>query len=198
MLSPRKLAVFCSGQGSNFEAVARAIRRGRLRAGIALMVCDNPGAYALKRAARHGIPVCLASPPAFGSRGAWEKFLIQILKNQKVELVILAGFMRVLSPYFIRAYRNRILNIHPSYLPAFKGAHAIRDALRAGVGETGVTVHVVTEKVDSGPILLREKVKILRTDTLKTLETRIHKVEHRLYPEAISRYILLKGNSWQE
>lgn len=191
--SPPRLAVFCSGFGSNFQALADAIRKRRLAAEIALMVCDNPGAYALRRAARSGIPVCLMSSAAFKSREEYERLVVQILKSQKVELVVLAGFMRIFSPYFIRAYRNRILNIHPSFLPAFKGAHAIRDAYETRAKETGVTVHVVTDKVDSGHIVLQQRVKISKTDTLKTLESRIHRVEHRLYPQAISNF-LRKGN----
>ncbi len=183
------LAVFCSGFGSNFQALIDAVRAKRLRASIALMVCDDPKAYALKRARKHHIPVVLINPRLFKTREAYERTLVSILKGQNVDLVVLAGFMRILSTHFVRAYRNRIVNIHPSYLPAFKGSHAIRDALAAGALETGVSVHVVTAAVDSGPILLQEKVKIRKNDTPKSLEARIHRVEHRLYPLAIKRYM---------
>src|SRR3989338_505148 len=135
------IAVFCSGSGSNFQAIIDAVRRKKLRANLALMVCDNPKARALKRAQKHGVPVFVLSPKLFAKREAYERLIVATLKSQDVDVVVLAGFMRIFTPYFIRAYREHILNIHPSYLPAFKGAHAIRDAFRARVKETGVTVH---------------------------------------------------------
>ncbi len=165
------------------------MRRKKLKADLALLVCDNPKAYAVKRGVKHGIPALVANPRLFGSRQDYEKFVLRILKNQKVGLVILAGFMRILTPYFIRAYRNKILNIHPSLLPAFKGAHAIGDAFKAGVKETGATVHLVTEKLDSGPILAQKKIRVAKTDSLKSLEEKIHRLEHRLYPSAIEDYL---------
>ena len=183
------LAIFCSGFGSNFQAILDAARQKKLHAKVALMICDNPKAAALRRAHRHDIPVFLFNPKLFKNRVSYEKLIVRILKNQKVDLVVLAGFMRILTPYFIRAYRRRILNIHPSLLPRFKGAHAIRDAFKAGEKETGVTVHVVTKEVDAGPIILQKKVKISKRDTLKSLESKIHRVEHLLYPLAIQRYL---------
>lgn len=183
------LAVFCSGNGSNFQALVDAVEKKRLRARIAVMVCDNPKAFALRRAAAHGIPACLLSPRLFSRREDFERLVVRVLKSQDVDVVVLAGFMRIFTPYFIRAYKGRILNVHPSYLPAFKGAHAIRDAFEAGVKETGVTVHGVVEAVDAGPVLLQEKVKVRAGDTLAALEARIHKVEHRIYPEAVRRFL---------
>lgn len=153
------------------------------------MVCDNAKAYALKRAHKENIPIVLINPKLFKTREDYEKILIAILKNQDVDLVVLAGFMRILTPRLISAYKNKIVNIHPSYLPAFKGAHAIRDAFKAKVKETGVTVHIVTKEVDAGPILLQKKVKILKNDTFESLERRIHSVEHQLYPRAIQKLI---------
>lgn len=153
------------------------------------MVCDNPNAYALKRAKQADVPVFLFNPKLFKSREDYEKIIVSILKNEKVDLVVLAGFMRILTPYFIRAYKNQILNIHPSLLPQFKGAHAIRDAFEAGVRETGVTVHRVTNELDSGAVVLQAKVKVSKKDTLAGLEKKIHRVEHQIYPLAISRCI---------
>lgn len=184
-----RFAVFCSGGGSNFEALAEAVRRGRIKADLALMVCDNPKAFAIKRAARLGIPVVAVSPRLFASRSEYEKFIVGILKSQKVRFVALAGFMRILTGRFINAYRGRILNVHPSLLPAFKGAHAIKDAFEAKVRVTGVTIHLVTVKLDSGPILAQKAVRVSRTDTLKSLEKKIHQVEHRLYPRALQKFI---------
>ena len=189
MKAGAKLAVFCSGYGSNFEAILGAIEKKQLDASVAVMVCDNPKAHALKRASRRGIPVCLVSPRFFKKRSDYEKFLVRVLKSQKIDLVVLAGFMRIFTPYFVRAFRGKMLNIHPSYLPAFKGAHAIRDVYESGAWSTGVTVHWVTEAVDAGPALLQTKVKILKTDTLAKLEARIHAVEHVLYPRAIQKLI---------
>jgi phosphoribosylglycinamide formyltransferase-1 len=183
-----KLAVFCSGNGSNFEAIAGAIGFKKLKAEIAVMVCDNPGAYALKRARQHKIPVALIRPKFFKSREAYEKVIVGILKSVQADLVVLAGYMRILTPYFVKAYRNRILNIHPSLLPKFKGAHAIRDAFEAGEKVTGVTVHRVTDDLDGGPILAQKKVKILPTDTLASLEERVHVTEHTLYVQTIIDY----------
>ena len=183
------LAVFCSGFGSNFQALLEAVEKKRLCARIVLMVCDVPEAFALKRAHRHQIPVVLLSPKLFRTRRAYEQILIRILKNQKVDLIVLAGFMRILTPYFVKAYRHKIVNIHPSYLPHFKGAHAIRDAFDAKSKETGVTVHFVTNELDGGPVILQKKVKILKSDTLASLEKRIHTAEHKLYPLAIQKLI---------
>ena len=184
-----RVAVFCSGYGSNFQAILDAVKRRRLKAEIALMVCDNPKAYAIRRAAKAGVPSVVLSPRLFASRADYEKFIAQILKNQKIDLVALAGFMRIFTPYFIHAYRGKILNVHPSLLPAFKGAHAIRDAYEAGVKETGASVHVVTLALDAGPVLAQVKVKRKKSDTLKSLEKRIHLAEHRLYPVAIQKFI---------
>ena len=183
------LAVFCSGNGSNFEAICRAVQNKRLRARLALLVCDNPKAFAWKRAAKYDVAVFVLSPRLFKTRKDYEKIIVRVLKSQDITAVALAGYMRVFSPVFIKAYRGRILNVHPAFLPDFKGAHAIRDAFEAGAKETGVTVHLVTEDVDAGPILAQEKVKISRKDTLTSLEKKIRAVEHRLYPAVIQKFI---------
>ena len=183
------IAVFCSGFGSNFQAIIDSVRQKKLRANIALMVCDNPKAYAIVRARKNNIPFVVLSPQLFSTRLEHEKIIVRILKSQKIDLIALAGYMRLLTPYFIHAYRRKIINIHPSLLPAFKGAHAIQDAFEAGVSVTGVSVHIVTEKMDAGPVLGQEKVKILPSDTIQSLEKRIHQVEHQLYPRAIRNYL---------
>lgn len=179
------MAVLCSGSGTNLQAIITAARSGRLRARIAVVVSDRADAFALVRAQRAGIPVHVVDRTAFPTRVAFERALIHILDAHHVRLVCLAGFMRLLSPLFVRHYRNRILNIHPALLPAFPGGQAIRDALAWGAKVTGVTVHLVDEEVDHGPILLQEAVPIRAGDTLETLLARVHRVEHRLYPRAI-------------
>ena len=179
------IAVLCSGQGSNLQAIIRAIRVGRLRADIALVLSDRAEAKALVRARRAGIPAQFVDPKAYANRAEFDRHLITLLDAQGVRLVCLAGFMRLLSPGFVRHFPQRILNIHPALLPAFSGAHALRDALAWGAKVTGVTVHLVDEKVDHGPILLQEAIAIRTQETESTLLARLHRLEHRLYPKAI-------------
>ncbi len=179
------IAVFASGRGTNFAAIIRAVKKGKLKVGLALLVCDNPSAGAIRRAKRAGIPVALIKREDFPSKDAFEQEIIRRLETYKIELVVLAGFMRMLSPAFVDRYQNKILNIHPALLPAFRGTQGIKDAFDYGVKITGVTVHFVDGQMDHGPIVLQAPVKIEEGETLQGLEAKIHKVEHRLYPEAI-------------
>ena len=153
------------------------------------MVCDNPKAYAITRAQKAGIPVAVFPAKLFSSRKDHEKLIVSILKRLGVDLIILAGYMRIFTPYFINSFKSRVINVHPSLLPAFKGAHAIRDAFEAGVRETGVSIHVVTVALDAGPVIARTKVKRSTRETLSSLETKIHRAEHKLYPRAIGSYL---------
>ncbi|HTY44600.1 MAG TPA: phosphoribosylglycinamide formyltransferase [Patescibacteria group bacterium] len=179
------VAVFASGRGTNFAAIIRAVKKGRLKVNLALLVCDNPSAGAIGRAKRAGIPVALIQKEKFSSKEAFEQEIIRRLETHQVELIVLAGFMRLLSPAFVSRYQNKILNIHPALLPAFKGTQGIKDAFEYGVKVTGVTVHFVDSQMDHGPVILQAAVKIEEGQTLKDLEAKIHKAEHRLYPEAI-------------
>ncbi len=183
------IAVLCSGQGTNLQAIIQAVRSRRLKARIALVVSDNPMAYALERARAAKIPVVVIDPRRYPTREAFDRTLARMLEKAKVKLVVLAGFMRILSPWFVRRYQRRILNIHPALLPAFPGSRGVRDALAHGVKITGVTVHLVDEKVDHGPIVLQAPVPVLDTDTEERLLQRVHRVEHRLYPEAIRQVL---------
>jgi len=183
------IAVFASGRGTNLQAIIGAVSRGEIKAKIALVVSDNKNAHALKRAKKAGIEIVVLSPKNFKTRDVYDKEIIKALKKREIGLVVLAGFMRLLSRHFVEEYRNKILNIHPALLPAFKGMHGIKDAFESGVKETGVTVHFVDEKLDHGPIVLQETVKIDKSDTLETLEEKIHKVEHKLYPKAIQLFV---------
>ena len=185
------IAVFCSGEGTNLQAILDAVRTGRLRARVAVVVTDRPDARALKRAHRAGVDARYVNSTQYPTRGRYESALIRLLKQHRIQLVCLAGFMRILSPVFVHCFRHRILNIHPALLPAFPGAHAVRDALAGGAKVTGVTVHVVDEEVDHGPIVLQEAVAIRPGETEASLLTRIHRVEHRLYPKAIG--LVLSG-----
>jgi len=183
------LAIFASGRGSNFSAIAKEIKQGKIKVKLVILVCDNPEAYVIKRALRAKVKVILVNRRDFKSRDDFEAAIIQRLEYYKIDLIVLAGFMRLLSPAFVRQYRNRIMNIHPSLLPAFKGAHAIEDAFNRKSRSTGVTVHFIDEKVDHGPIILQEELEIRRSDTLTSLEKRIHAVEHKLYPQAIKLFL---------
>ncbi len=184
------IAVFVSGNGSNLQALIDAGRAEKLSAGkIALVVCDQPEAFALRRAQKAGIPTLVVEGNDYASREEYDRRIIQRLRQDNVELVVLAGFMRILSGHFVNEYKDKILNIHPALLPDFKGARGIKDAYEAGVEITGVTVHFVTEELDSGPVILQERVRIEKDDTIKTLEEKIHKVEHKLYPEAVKMFV---------
>ncbi|MCX7661546.1 MAG: phosphoribosylglycinamide formyltransferase [Candidatus Omnitrophica bacterium] len=182
------IAVFASGRGTNFSAIARAVKKGKIKANLSLLVCDNPKAKVLQKAKRTGIKSVLIKREDFSSRQEFETEIIKHLEENRIDLIVLAGFMRVLSPEFVRRYYGRILNIHPALLPSFKGTQGIKDAFEYGVKVTGVTVHFVDEKTDHGPIILQGVVKIKETDTLETLEKRIHRIEHKLYPQAIKLF----------
>jgi len=181
-----RIAVFCSGNGTNLQAIIDSIKKKRLkRVEIALVVSDNPSAYALMRAKKAGIKSIVVERDKFATKSEFEKEIIKHLEKENVELIVLAGFMRIIGPDLLTAYRNRILNIHPALLPSFKGAHGIKDAFDYGAKVTGVTVHFVDDKMDHGPIILQEPVAIKQGDNLESLEERIHKVEHKIYYKAI-------------
>lgn len=180
-----RLAVLCSGQGTNLQALLDAATAGRLGAQVALVISDRRDAKALARAQRSRVEACFVDRAAYPEKAAFEQAMTDLIDARTIRLICLAGFMRVLSPAFVRRYPNRILNIHPSLLPAFPGASAIHDALAWGAKVTGVTVHVVDEQMDHGPILLQEAVAIRPGETESTLLARVHAVEHRLYPKAV-------------
>ena len=179
------IAIFASGFGSNLQAIIDAIESGKLDAIISLVFSDKKDAVALERAKKHQLPFFYLAPKAFPSREEHEKIIIEHLEKLGVELIVLAGYMRILTPYIIRKYALRIINIHPALLPSFPGTHGIEDAFNYGVKYTGVTVHFVDEGVDTGPIIAQEVVKIEDGDTLETLAPKIHAIEHKLYPQVI-------------
>lgn len=185
----KNIAVFASGFGSNLQAIIDHIASGELCANLALVVSDKRQAFALKRAKKAGIKTLFVDPKKFPTKEAYEKFIIGHLKKEKVHLLVLSGFMRIVGPTLIRQYKNRILNIHPALLPAFKGAHAIQDAFRYGASVTGVTVHLVDEKVDHGPIVMQEAVRVSGAESLKDMEERVHQVEHKIYSQAIAKIL---------
>lgn len=189
MTAKKALGVLVSGRGSNLQAILDAIHAGRLPlAKVGVVISDNPEAKALLRVRGMGIPTVVLERKAFADRTAYETALADELERHQVDLVVLAGFMRILSACFIQRFPGAILNIHPSLLPAFPGLDAQGQALRYGVKVAGCTVHFVDEGMDSGPIILQEAVPVELGDTTQTLADRILHVEHRLYPRAIALF----------
>jgi phosphoribosylglycinamide formyltransferase-1 len=180
-----RIGVLASGRGSNFRAIAEAVAAGRVPATVAVLLSDRAGAPALEIARTHGVPARFVDPGEHPSREAFAKALIGALEEHRVDLVCLAGYMRILTSTFVRHFAGRLLNIHPSLLPAFPGLHAARQALAHGVKMSGATVHFVDDGVDTGPIVLQAAVPVRDDDTEDTLAARILTEEHRLYPEAI-------------
>jgi phosphoribosylglycinamide formyltransferase-1 len=189
MSSLPRLAVLGSGKGSNFVALQEAIVAGRLAAQVAVVVSDLPNAPILARAAAFGLPTATLPPSPFktklGPEG--EAALLDILRAHQAEWVVLAGYMRVVKEPLLAAFPNRIINIHPSLLPAFKGLRAWEQALNAGVAETGCTVHFVNADIDAGEVIAQQRVEVLPGDTAESLHARIQVAEHELYPSALAK-----------
>jgi phosphoribosylglycinamide formyltransferase-1 len=189
----RRIAVLISGRGSNLQALIDAVAQRRLEAEIAVVVSNRPGAYGLERAAAAGLATVTIDHRAYPSRDAFEEVLVRELRARDVALVCLAGFMRLLGRTFLDAFPDRILNIHPSLLPAFPGVDAQGQALAYGVKVAGATVHFVTGELDGGPIVRQSAIAVHDDDTPETLSARILEEEHRIYPEAVA---LVLGGGW--
>lgn len=184
-----KVAVLISGNGSNLQALIDAAGQPDYPAQIVLVISNKPEAYGLMRARNAGIPAHVVNHKDYNSREEFDLAMNVLLKQYEIEFVCLAGFMRILSADFVNLWRGRMLNIHPSLLPDFKGAHAVRDALNSGAKESGCTVHLVTEEMDAGEIIAQARVPILSDDTEEKLHQRIHLQEHLLYPQALKSLI---------
>ena len=179
------LGVLISGSGTNLQAIIDAIEAKRLDAVIRVVISNREDAFGLVRAKKHNIPTEIVDHRKFSSREAYDQALIDILEARQVELVVLAGFMRLLSPVLVQAFSNRIMNIHPALLPAFPGLHVQKKAAEHGVRFSGCTVHFVNEGCDEGPIIIQSVVPVYPDDTEESLSARILKEEHRIYPGAI-------------
>ena len=184
--APLRLGVMASGSGSNFEAIAQAIRAGQLHAQIQVLIYNNPSAQAVERAQRWGIPTVLVNHRNFQEREECDRQIVQVLQQYEVQWVIMAGWMRRVTQILIDAFPDQMLNIHPSLLPSFPGIRAVEQALNAGVKISGCTVHVVRLEVDSGPIVMQAAVPVLSEDTPESLQARIQVQEHRIFPQAIA------------
>jgi phosphoribosylglycinamide formyltransferase-1 len=188
-----KLGVLVSGSGTNLQSIIDSIESGYLQAEVVVVISSKEGAYALERAKRHNIPAYAVERRNFDSQEKYEDEIIELLKKHRVELVVLAGFVKVLSPHFVRAFPNRIMNIHPALIPSFCGkgfyGKKVHEAvINYGAKITGVTVHFVDEGTDTGPIILQKAVPVEDDDTPETLAARVLEEEHRVYPEAIKLY----------
>ncbi len=184
-----KLAVLVSGRGSNLQAIIDNIEKGTLSAELAVVISDQADAYALERARKHKIPAVQVSAKGYrGRRDDYDVLLVKELQKRNVELVCLAGFMRIITPTLIKAFANRILNIHPALLPAFPGLHVQKKAIEHGAKFSGCTVHFVDEGMDTGPIIIQAVVPVLDNDTEDSLSERILKQEHKIYSRAIQLY----------
>ena len=186
-----RLAVFASGSGTNFEAIVTACERGELPAEVVLMVCDKPGARVIERARNHGVATFVFAPKEYASKADYEREIIARLDAAGVELVCLAGYMRIIGEELLTAYAGRIINIHPSLLPAFRGAHAIEQALEYGVKVFGVTIHYVDAELDGGRIIAQRAFPYEGSD-IAELESMIHAVEYPLYVETIGKLLNAK------
>ena len=181
-----RLGIMASGSGSNFEAIVQAIHSGQLNAEVPVLVYNNPAATVVERATRLGIPAICLDHRQFTSRELLDQAIVDVLRNYQTDWVIMAGWMRIVTPILIQAFPNRVLNIHPSLLPSFKGGKAIEQAFQSGVKITGCTVHHVVTEVDSGDIVMQAAVPVLATDTLEILQARLQIQEHKIYPAAIA------------
>lgn len=183
-----KLGVLVSGSGSNLQTIIDKCAAGELPAKVAVVISDRADAFALERARRAGAPAVFVDRKGYDSASAYNSEIARLLKEHGVELVVMAGYMRLLGKEVLDAYPNRVFNLHPALLPSFPGAHGIADALAYGVKVTGVTVHFANEKFDDGPIILQEAVEVRDDDDEESLAARIHAVEHRILPEAIKLF----------
>ncbi|MBE3114070.1 MAG: phosphoribosylglycinamide formyltransferase [Actinobacteria bacterium] len=184
----KRIAVFASGFGSNLQALIDYNNKHGLNGDIVLVFSNNKDAFALERAKKNKIKAVFMDPARYSSREQYDSEIIEMLEEEKIDLVVLAGYMFLLGQEFADRFKNKILNIHPSLLPSFKGTHGIKDAYRYGVKVTGVTVHFVDGDLDSGPIILQEAVDIDPDDSVEELEEKIHKVEHKIYPEVVKYF----------
>jgi phosphoribosylglycinamide formyltransferase-1 len=190
--SPLRVAVLASGRGSNLQAIIDAVEAGRVHAQIVAVISNKPDAQALGRARQHGIKDVFVDPRPFtgkpDSREAYDRALLDVLQKYDVELVLLAGYMKIVTAVLVKAYANRMMNIHPALLPSFPGLDVQKKALDWGCKLAGCTVHFVTEGVDEGPIVLQAAVPVLERDTVETLAARILEQEHKIYPRAVELF----------
>lgn len=183
-----KIAIFASGNGGNFQRIVEAQRSGEGKGyEVKVLIVDKGNAYAIERAKALGIPYYFINPKEYNTKMEFEEKIIEVLKEFKVEYIVLAGYMRIITPTLLDKYFNKIINIHPAYLPEFPGKDGIGDAYKAGVNKTGVTIHYVDSGVDTGEIIYQERLKIDSQWGLEDLKNKIHEIEHRIYPVVLTK-----------
>ncbi|MBP3039255.1 phosphoribosylglycinamide formyltransferase [Bacillaceae bacterium Marseille-Q3522] len=183
----KKLAVFASGNGTNFQVILDAAEQGRLHASVELLVSDQLDAFAIKRAESAGIPCFVFSAKQYSAKAAYEEEILVHLKEKQIDFIVLTGYMRLIGSTILQTFQGRIVNIHPSLLPAFPGKDAIGQAIAAGVKVSGVTIHYVDEGMDTGPIIAQQAVEIAENETKTSLQQKIQHVEHQLYPQVLEK-----------
>lgn len=185
----KRFAVFVSGNGSNLQAMIDAVKAGQIKAELALVFANRHKAYGLKRAEEAGIKTLVLEPRNYATPQSYDREIVLYLKKENIDFIVLAGYMKILTPWFVKQYDRKIINVHPSLLPAFKGARGIKDQFTYGVKVAGVTVHMVNDKMDAGPIIMQEAFKVSEKETLESLEERIHEIEHRLLPKCVAMFV---------
>ncbi len=182
---PLRIAILASGSGSNAQAIFDKIAAGVLDVEVCIVISNRPEAGVLKRAKAAGVPSLGLDHKAYRSRESFDLAMVEAVKNHNIDLVVLAGYMRILTPIFLDAFANKVINVHPAILPSFPGAHGAQDACAWGVKVSGCTVHFVDEKIDHGPIIAQAVVPVLANDDANTLQQRIQSMEHRIYPQVL-------------
>ncbi len=180
-----KIAILASGSGTNAQVIFEAVKAKKLDAEICLVLANKPDAKVLQRAENFGLPHCLIDHKQFASREEYDKNVVRAIKDSGADCVVLAGYMRMVTPYFLESFPNRVVNIHPAVLPSFPGVHGARDAVRYGVKFSGCTVHFVSEEMDAGPIIIQAVTPCLQSDDEQSLQNRIHCLEHKVYMQAL-------------
>jgi phosphoribosylglycinamide formyltransferase-1 len=184
-----RLAVFASGHGTNFQRLAECVASGQIDAKLVCLLTDQPQAFVVARAKRLNIPVVAVRLADFADKVAYEAAILEALQQYGVDVIALAGYMKIVGQTLLDAYQNRIVNLHPAYLPEFPGAHGIDDAFQAGVDQSGVTVHLIDAGIDTGPILKQVRVPRLASDSMEDFEQRIHEAEYALYPQVLADFV---------
>ncbi|WP_413304301.1 phosphoribosylglycinamide formyltransferase [Bacillus sp. 1P10SD] len=188
----KRFAVFASGSGSNFQAIVDKVQSGDLTAELTLLICDQPGANVIERARQARIPTFVFRPKEYPSKADYEKEISLLLKERNIDFIVLAGYMRLIGPTLLKEFEGRIVNIHPSLLPDFPGKDAIGQALAAKAKWSGVTIHYVDEGMDTGPIIVQERIRLEDQETRESLQEKIQAIEHKLYP-SILQMLLTRG-----
>ena len=182
-------AVFVSGNGTNLQSIIDAVKAGEIKANCRLVFSNSSKAYALTRAKEAGIETVVLVRKNYATPQSYDRDIVVELKRREIDFIVLAGYMKILTPWLVKQFDKKILNVHPSLLPAFKGARGIKDTFTYGAKVAGVTIHFVDDKMDHGAIIMQEAIKVSESDTLETLEEKIHKVEHRIFPKAIALFV---------